>query len=73
VLDNGPQFTAQEFEKYIERHQHNGQAEHLVKTFKQALKKNITKNTNSEKELVMARFLLDYRNAIQRHEKIVSR
>jgi transposase InsO family protein len=62
MSDNGPQFTAQEFKKHVERHQikhvktpvyhpqSNGQAENFVKTFKfkQALKKNITENTNTE-------------------------
>jgi transposase InsO family protein len=84
VSDNGPQFMTREFEKYVERHQikhvktpefhsqSNGQAENFVKTFKQALKKNITENTNTEIELVMARFLLDYRNAIHAMTKVVS-
>jgi hypothetical protein len=70
--------------KNVERHQikhvktpeyhsqNNGQAENFVKTFKQALKKNITENTNIEIELVMARFLLDYRNAIHAMTKVVS-
>jgi transposase InsO family protein len=52
TTDNGPQFTVQEFEKYIERHQikhvktplyhpqSNRQAKNFVKTFKQALKKS---------------------------------
>jgi transposase InsO family protein len=61
VSDNGLQFTKQEFEKYVERHQikhlktplyhpqSNEQAENCVKTFKQALKGNITENNNTEK------------------------
>jgi transposase InsO family protein len=81
-LDNGPQFTAQEFEKYVERHQikhvktlvyhlqSNGQAKNFVKTFKQALKKNITENTNTKIELIMARFLLDYRIAVHATTKV---
>jgi transposase InsO family protein len=81
LSDNGPQFTAQEFEKYVERHQikhvktlvyhlqSNGQGKNFVKTFKQALKKNITENTNTEIELIMARFLLD---RCSRHDKSVS-
>jgi hypothetical protein len=77
VSDDVPQFTAQEFKKYVERHQikhvktpvylyhpqSNEQAEYSLKTFEQALKKNI-------RELVLAQFLLDYKNAIHATSKV---
>lgn len=74
VSDNGRQFTSKEFEDYMNinniRHvltapghpATNGQAENFVKTLKKSLYANLKQQKQSDFDLILNRFLFDYRN-----------
>ena len=73
VSDNGPQFTAEQFENFLQvngiKHikcalfhpASNGAIECLVQTFKKAMKSS--KDTYSNSEQALASFLLTYRSS----------
>lgn len=73
VSDNGRQFTANEFKQFLSKNgieqiltapghpATNGQAENFVKTFKNSLLKAIYDYKNINMDLVINKFLFDYR------------
>lgn len=74
VSDNGPPFNSKEFITFCENNgidclksppyhpQSNGWAECGVRTIKQSLRKMILENKGAQIELLLARFLMKYRN-----------
>ncbi|XP_030380964.1 uncharacterized protein K02A2.6-like [Scaptodrosophila lebanonensis] len=76
VSDNGRQFTSEEFRIFMANNgiKHvltapghpatNGQAENFVKTVKKSINASIKVNSNSSFDIILNRFLIDYRNTI---------
>lgn len=74
VSDNGPQLTSQEFENFLQklgvkhirvapyRPQSNGLAERMVQTVKNSLKAALHSGDSRPVELLLASFLMRYRN-----------
>lgn len=74
VSDNGRQFTSHDFKNFMKMNniKHiftapghpatNGQAENFVKTVKKSIYAHLKDNNNSNLEIIINRFLSDYRN-----------
>ncbi|XP_018574611.2 uncharacterized protein K02A2.6-like [Anoplophora glabripennis] len=83
VTDNGKSFTAANMKRFYERNgikhittpvanpQSNGQAENMVKTFKNKIKAALLdeRNKNVEMSVLISRFLLNYRTSIHETTK----
>lgn len=74
VNDNGPQFTSEEFRKFVAENRikqiftapgrpaTNGHAENFVKTFKKSLYANLNDAKPDNIDVILCRFLIDFRN-----------
>lgn len=76
VSDNGKSFVSKEFKNFLFQNgieqrtspvgnpATNGQAENAVKTIKTAIKRNMLNKPLSDFNVVLSRFLFDYRNTV---------